>query len=58
MLMGSEEPVMVESAHRHGDADADMLHALRFAITHVREDDDMAMFIGPDRPGTWTRSVS
>lgn len=44
-----EEPVVVESAHRHGVAEADMLHALRFAIAHVRQDDDMVMFIGPDR---------
>ena len=43
-----EEPVIVESAHRHGVVETDMLHALRFAITHVRQDDDMVMFIGPD----------
>ncbi|MCR6688428.1 hypothetical protein [Cellulomonas sp.] len=29
----------------------DMLHALRFAIAHVRQDDDMVMFIGPDTSG-------
>ncbi len=46
-----EEPVIVESAHRHGVAEADMLHALRFAVAHVRQDDDMVMFIGPDRAG-------
>ena len=46
-----EEPVIVESAHRHGVAEEDMLHALRFAIGHVRQDDDMVMFIGPDRAG-------
>lgn len=46
-----EEPVIVESAHRHGVAEEDMLHALRFAIVHVRQDDDMVMFIGPDRAG-------
>ena len=28
-----------------------MVHALRFAIAHVRQDDDMVMFIGPDRAG-------
>ncbi|TIC78999.1 hypothetical protein [Nocardioides sp. GY 10127] len=47
-----EEPVIVESAHRHGVAEEDMLHALRFAITHVGQDDDMVMFIGPDRAGS------
>lgn len=46
-----EEPVVVESAHRHRVAEEDMLHALRFAIAHVRQDDDMVMFIGPDRAG-------
>lgn len=46
-----EEPVVVGSAHRHGVAEDDMLHALRFAIGDVRQDDDMVMFIGPDRSG-------
>ena len=46
-----EERVIVESAHRHGVAEVDMLHALRFAIAHVRQDDDMVMFIGPDQAG-------
>ena len=35
----------------HGVAEDDMLHALRFAIGHVRQSDDMVMFIGPDRAG-------
>jgi len=46
-----EEPVIVESAHRPGVAEADTLHVLRFAIAHVHQDDDMVMFIGPDRAG-------
>ncbi|WP_460830524.1 hypothetical protein [Nocardioides hungaricus] len=33
-------------------AGQDMVHALRFAAHHVRQDDDMVMFIGPDRAGT------
>lgn len=45
------EPVIVESAHRHGVAEADMLHALRFAVAHACQDDDMVMFIGLDRAG-------
>ena len=28
-----------------------MLHALRFAIHNVRQDDDMVMFVGPDASG-------
>lgn len=47
-----EEPIILESAHRHGVSDDDMLHALRFAIRHVRQADDMVMFIGPDGAGT------
>jgi hypothetical protein len=47
-----EEPIVLDSAHRHGVTEDDMLHALRFAILHVRQADDMFMFIGPDRSGT------
>jgi len=48
----SEEPIILESAHRHGVAEEDMLHALRFAIGHVSQADDMVMFIRPDAAGT------
>jgi len=41
----------LESAHRHGVAEDDMLHALRFASHHVRQADNMVMFLGPDRAG-------
>ncbi len=47
-----EEPIILDSAHRHGVTEDDMLHALRFAVYHVRQDDSMTMFIGPDRAGT------
>ena len=46
-----EEPIILDSARRHDVEDEDMLHALRFSIHHVRQDDDMVMFIGPDRTG-------
>ncbi len=46
------EPIILDSARRHGVSDEDMIHALRFSISHVRQDDDMVMFIGPDRAGT------
>lgn len=46
-----EEPIVVESAYRHGVSEADMLHAVRFAVDHVRQDDAMVMFIGPDLSG-------
>lgn len=45
------EPIILTSAHRHGVSDADMLHALRYAIRNVRQDDNMVMFIGPDQSG-------
>lgn len=45
------EPIILDSAHRHGVSKEDMLHALRFALYHVRQDDSMVMFIGPDRVG-------
>ncbi|WP_017935930.1 hypothetical protein [Nocardioides sp. Iso805N] len=45
------EPIILDSAHRHGVPEEDMIHALRFQIHHVRQDDDMVMFIGPDRTG-------
>lgn len=45
------EPIVLESAHRHGVSEEDMLHALRFAIRHIRQDDNMSMFIGPDSSG-------
>lgn len=45
------EPIILDSAHRHGVSEDDMLHALRFAVAHVRQDDDMVMFIGPDTSG-------
>lgn len=47
-----DEPIVLESAHRHGVSDEDMLHALRFAIRHITQADDMVMFIGPDPAGS------
>lgn len=45
------EPVILDSAHRHGVSDAAMLHALRFPVRHFVQD-DTTMFIGPDETGT------
>lgn len=52
MAEGEDEPIVLASAHRHGVDEGDMLHALRFAVRHVRQADDMVMFIGPDRSGS------
>lgn len=49
--MGSE-PIILDSAHRHGVTDEAMLHALRFPVRHFVQDDSMTMFIGPDGSGT------
>lgn len=44
-------PIILASAHRHGVSEDDMRHALRFAVGHVRQDDQMVVFIGPDVAG-------
>jgi hypothetical protein len=46
-----EEPVILEPAFRHGVTEEDMLHALRFELHHVVQEDGMVMFVGPDRQG-------
>ena len=45
------EPIILETAYRHGVKDEAMLHALRFPVRHFVQDDSMAMFIGPDQSG-------
>ncbi len=46
-----EEPIILESAHLHGVNEHDMLHAVRCAIHHVKQADDMVMFIGLNAAG-------
>jgi len=46
------DPIILDSAYRHGVSDAAMLHALRFPVRHFVQDDAMTMFIGPDGTGT------
>lgn len=46
------EPIILNSAYRHGVTDEAMLHALRFPVRHFTQDDSMIMFIGPDETGT------
>ncbi|MDR1152251.1 MAG: hypothetical protein LBK72_07225 [Bifidobacteriaceae bacterium] len=45
------EPVILNSAYRHGVRNEAMLHALRFPVRHFVQDDSMTMFIGPDETG-------
>ncbi|OLO62920.1 hypothetical protein BKH23_02245 [Actinomyces oris] len=45
------DPLILDSAHRHGVSDEDILHALRFPVRHFVQDDSMTMFIGADKTG-------
>lgn len=38
-----EEPIILESAHRHAVTEDNMLHALRLAVHHVSQADDMVL---------------
>jgi hypothetical protein len=44
------EPVILESARRHGIADHDMLHAYHNPI-RVFDRDGLTMLVGPDQAG-------
>lgn len=43
------EPIIADSARKHGIEDEDMLHAYRNPIRHYEVDDGMDMLIGADR---------
>jgi hypothetical protein len=45
------EPLVVDSARRHGVEDDDMLHALRNPVRTFLLAEDMTMVIGADRAG-------
>lgn len=45
------EPVIAESARKHGIHDEDMIHAYRNAIRSFDLDEGLIMLIGPSRPG-------
>lgn len=47
-----DEPLILQSAHRHGVSEDAMLHALRYAVNRFVQEDELTMFIGPDRDGT------
>lgn len=48
----SREPVILDSAYRHGISEDDMLHARRNSIDVFSQDDDMTMYIGAGYDGT------
>ena len=45
------DPLILDSARRHGVSDEDILHAMRFPVRHFVQDDSMTMFIGADKTG-------
>ncbi|MEX2374661.1 MAG: hypothetical protein WD942_03635 [Dehalococcoidia bacterium] len=46
-----DEPIVLQSAARHGVAEPDARHAWAFAIGVYTLQEDMVMYIGPDRVG-------
>ena len=46
------EPVVAESARKHGVADEDMLHAMRNPLHLFDLDDGLTLVTGPDRAGS------
>lgn len=45
------EPIITNSARRHGIADVDMLHAYRNHVDAFNVDEGLIMLIGPDFVG-------
>jgi hypothetical protein len=43
------EPVVTESAHKHGCEHEDIIHAFVFALWHFDLRDDFIMYVGPNR---------
>jgi transposase-like protein len=46
-----QDPVIADSARKHGVADDDMLHAWRNQVGARYYDDGFTMVVGPDRAG-------
>ena len=49
---GDEEPIVLESAARHGVSDSDAIHAWAMASDAYDLGDGMVMYIGPAADGT------
>lgn len=47
-----DEPIILDSAKRHGVAEEDALHAWAFAIDVYEVGEGMVLFIGPGRSGS------
>lgn len=52
-----QEPILLDSAYRHGVTDEAMLHALRFPVRHFVQADSMTMFIGPIKQASSWKSA-
>lgn len=49
--MDDDEPIVLESARRHGVAEEDALHAWAFAIDAYEVEEGMVLYVGPGRSG-------
>lgn len=49
--MDGDEPIVVESAARHGVAESDALHAWAFAVDAYEVGGGMVLYVGPDTSG-------
>lgn len=49
MYVGSVEPIVIDSARKHGVADDDMLPALNHPVDYEDLDEGFTMIIGPAR---------
>jgi hypothetical protein len=49
--MDADEPIVLESAARHGVAEADARHAWAFAIDAWELGEGLVMYVGPGRSG-------
>ena len=48
-MSSDDEPIVAESARKHGVADDDMLHALRNFVRTFAQDEGFTMVVGPAR---------
>ena len=48
-----KEPLIAESAHKHGFQDHDILHAFENPILTEDLDDGFTMLVGPDQSGNF-----
>jgi hypothetical protein len=47
-----------DSAHRHGIADVDSVHAVHHAVVSAEDEEDNCLYLGADRSGNMIEVVS